>query len=173
MAEGWQQLVVNSEDQQGDPTIGPMHDSATPGPPKIKQKSKPKVADSWEDESISSESSEDEKNENAANNIPSPPAQVVHDDDGPPLVPSAAPYRWSSSSSPSIDVPRKRPEKQTAVASRIISNALGVRTKRTEEQKAYDRAMMENERKRRERERELSKQKQAEEEKAKQAVWES
>ncbi|OJD25350.1 hypothetical protein ACJ73_03275 [Blastomyces percursus] len=66
-----------------------------------------------------------------------------------------------------------RPEKQTAVASRMIAGALGIRApKRTEEQRAYDRAMREKESKRKERERELANMRRMEEEKAKAAVWE-
>ncbi|PGH34753.1 hypothetical protein GX50_02433 [[Emmonsia] crescens] len=67
----------------------------------------------------------------------------------------------------------KRPEKQTAVANRMIAGALGIRApKRTEEQRAYDRAMREKEAKRREREKELENMRRKEEEKAKAAIWE-
>ncbi|ODH38982.1 hypothetical protein ACO22_02073 [Paracoccidioides brasiliensis] len=67
----------------------------------------------------------------------------------------------------------KRPEKQTSVASRMIAGALGIRApKRTEEQKAYDRAMREKEAKRREKEREAENVRRREEKKAKMAIWE-
>jgi hypothetical protein len=54
----------------------------------------------------------------------------------------------------------------------MIASALGVRApKQSEEQKAYDKAMREKERKRRDEEREKERLKQEEADKAKQAVW--
>ncbi|KMU86238.1 hypothetical protein CIHG_04026 [Coccidioides immitis H538.4] len=152
---------------------GSTLNSGAAHPQKPKRKSKSKVADSWEDESVSSEPSEDEKDEKATNATSSPQGQTYHSD-VPSFAASSTP-QWSSPDprNPHSDSPRRRPEKQTAVASRIISSALGVRAKRTEEQKAYDRAMFENERRKRERERELARQRREDEEKAKQAVWES
>lgn len=74
-------------------------------------------------------------------------------------------------SSPEVD--RKRPEKTDAVARRMIASALGVKApKLTDEQKAYDRALREKERKKRELEKEEEKKRQAEAEKAKIAIWE-
>lgn len=68
---------------------------------------------------------------------------------------------------------QKRPEKTDAVARRMIASALGVKVPRqTEEQKAYDKAMREKERKRREEERESERKRLKEVEKAKRAVWE-
>lgn len=70
--------------------------------------------------------------------------------------------------------PRARPEKQTAVASRMIAGALGIRApKRTEEQRAYDRAMKEKEIKRRNKEKEEAARAKEDEERAKAAVWDS
>jgi len=55
----------------------------------------------------------------------------------------------------------------------MIAGALGLRApRRTEEQRAYDRAIQEKEMKKREREREGEKRKKEEEERAKKAVWE-
>ncbi|EEP81084.1 predicted protein [Uncinocarpus reesii 1704] len=143
-----------------------------PGAQKPKQKPKPKVADSWEDASVSS--SEDEEDTYAADTTSLPPQTRAAHNDAPPLAPSSIRSQWSPASAPQgTGSPRSRPEKQTAVASRIISNALGVRTQRTEEQKAYDRAVLESERRKREREREAARQTREAEEKAKQAVWES
>ncbi|KAL2369291.1 hypothetical protein RJZ57_006313 [Blastomyces gilchristii] len=94
-----------------------------------------------------------------------------------PDLPSACnsippPRHAASTPSPPSGMER-RPEKQTAVASRMIAGALGIRApKRTEEQRAYDRAMREKEAKRRERERELANMRRMEEERAKAAVWE-
>lgn len=80
----------------------------------------------------------------------------------------------SSSSSSSRNPPSRRPEKQTAVAGRMIAGALGVRApKKTEEQRAYDRAVKEQEIKRRNREKEEAARAREEEEKAKAAVWDA
>ena len=68
--------------------------------------------------------------------------------------------------------PTVRPEKQIAVAGRLIAGALGVRTpKKTDEQKQYDKAMKENEVKRREKERDTKRREEEELQKAKAAVW--
>ncbi|KAL4790201.1 hypothetical protein BDV19DRAFT_348031 [Aspergillus venezuelensis] len=70
--------------------------------------------------------------------------------------------------------PNRRPEKQTAVAGRLIAGALGIRApKRTEEQRAYDRAVKEQEIKRKNREKEEAAKAREEEEKAKAAVWDA
>lgn len=67
----------------------------------------------------------------------------------------------------------RRPEKHTGVANRMISHALGIRpAKRTEEQRVYDRAVRENERRRIAREREEEAARKAAEEEAKKSVWE-
>jgi len=66
-----------------------------------------------------------------------------------------------------------RPEKTDAVAKRMIAGALGVKApKKTEEQRAYDRAIKEKEMKRRNKEKEDEARKKEEAEKAKAAVWE-
>ncbi|KAL5336916.1 hypothetical protein BJX70DRAFT_258282 [Aspergillus crustosus] len=68
----------------------------------------------------------------------------------------------------------RRPEKQTAVAGRLIAGALGIRApKRTEEQRAYDRSVKEQEIRRRNKEREEAARLKEEEEKAKAAVWDA
>lgn len=67
----------------------------------------------------------------------------------------------------------KRPEKTDAVARRMIASALGVKApKLTDEQKAYERAMRDKERKNRELGKEEERKRQAEAEKAKVAMWE-
>jgi hypothetical protein len=66
-----------------------------------------------------------------------------------------------------------RPEKTTAVAGRMIAGALGVRApKKTEEARAYDKAVKEKELKRREKEREAVNKEEEERRKAREAVWE-
>ena len=67
----------------------------------------------------------------------------------------------------------KRPEKTTAVAGRLIAGALGVRApRRTEEEREFDRAMRDKERKRRAEEREREKREAEEREQRKKAIWE-
>lgn len=101
-----------------------------------------------------------------------------------PKIPSYSAYGSGNSPRPSPSpssgrdrnaaaaAPERRPEKQTAVAGRLIAGALGVRApKRTEEQRAYDRAVLEQESKRRNREKEREAAAREEEEKAKASVW--
>lgn len=66
---------------------------------------------------------------------------------------------------------KKRPEKQTATANRMIAGALGMRTQRTEQQKAYDKSTLANEKRRRDLERAAEAMRKSEAEKAKAAVW--
>ena len=66
-----------------------------------------------------------------------------------------------------------RPEKQTAVAGRLIAGALGVRVPRkTDEQRQYERAVKENEIRRRQKEKDDIKRREEETAKAKAAIWE-
>lgn len=65
-----------------------------------------------------------------------------------------------------------RPEKTDAVAKRLVAGALGVKTpKRSEEQKAYDRAMKEREMRRRNGEKEAKMRVEEESARAKAAIW--
>ncbi|KAK2750327.1 hypothetical protein FQN57_003807 [Myotisia sp. PD_48] len=136
------------------------------------------VAENWEDESVSSsnpsddEIDEEEKEENddaqtslssAVNLSPRSSTSFMgghvrptNDIRAPPPTPAAisrqsttSNFSQGSSSNPNYS---KRPEKQTAVASRMIANSLGVRVNRTEQQKAYDRTVIANEKSRREQE---------------------
>ncbi|KAK0643514.1 hypothetical protein B0T16DRAFT_459651 [Cercophora newfieldiana] len=164
-----------------------------------KTKKAPAVADSWEDEDVSSSSeagsdkeegdfaSDDERDQarkpsrspGQAGTAAPPPTPMS------PTYGSKHPFPASSSGGDSFDLPygtdvggagvpeKKRPEKTDAVARRMIASALGVKVPRmTEEQKKYDQAMREKERRRREEERALQKKKEEEALKAKQAVWE-
>ncbi|KAI0132323.1 hypothetical protein BJ170DRAFT_592286 [Xylariales sp. AK1849] len=139
--------------------------------------SKPKqpVADSWEDDD-SGPSSDDNgdgvstpENKNAPHNtgFQAPPPTPAT-----PTYSSGAP--WQSMTAPdSPESTTKRPEKTDAVARRMIASALGVKApKLTEEQKAYDRALREKERKRRELEKDEERKRAEEAEKAKSAMWE-
>jgi hypothetical protein len=139
------------------------------------KKSKKPVADSWEDEDVTSESDSDEAApDRGSNALPS----------APPPTPISPTYKSDSPWSPMTDVTSafgsngpdstgsRRPEKTDAVARRMIASALGVKApKQTEEQRAYDRAIREQEKKRRDEERATERKRQEEAEKAKSAMW--
>jgi hypothetical protein len=136
-----------------------------------KKKSAP-VADSWEDDIPSSSDGESEP-ENSAEPTPivekessskstKAKAASVAPSDGPD------PYAfYNPTLASSIAPPEKRPEKSMAVVNRIIAGSLGIRVKRTEEQRKFDRDQIENEKRRRDAERT----KKAEEENLKKSVW--
>jgi hypothetical protein len=146
------------------------------------------IADSWEDELSSSASETDEQPEMSATALspssanaegllaplPTPISAVRQQ----PWTPGEVPSHFGSVGSPetsgrdSPGTPQIRPEKQTAVAGRLIAGALGIRPpKRTEEQRAYDRAMKEKEIKRRNRAQEEKHTTKEEEERVKAAIW--
>jgi len=78
----------------------------------------------------------------------------------------------SSSSAAASSGPARRPEKTTAVAGRLIAGALGVKApKKTEEQRAYEKAVKEQELKRREKEKSDAQKQKEDEQKAKKAIW--
>ncbi|KAL8692437.1 MAG: hypothetical protein Q9218_002537 [Villophora microphyllina] len=142
-----------------------------------------RVADSWDDEkeAVSSSASSDSETATPANesSVPGAPPPT-------PISPSArsdgawgdVPSIHSQSAGQShgfspTQSPASRPEKTTATAGRMIAGALGIKApKKSEEERAYERAMREKESKRLSREREERK---AEEEKRSQArrqIWE-
>lgn len=136
---------------------------------KTAKSKKEEVADSWEEEDISSGSdteteTETEKSHSQGTSAPPPtpisPTQYDRD-------PSNS-YRTGSDSSG----PSARPEKTDAVARRMIAGALGLKApKLTEEQKAYQAAIKEKERKRREEQKAAEKAKEEEAAKARAAIW--
>lgn len=164
---------------------------------KAKAKKTEPVADSWEDEDVSSESEpeakpekrskqdsktsgpeleswEDDENNSGEERAPSSPPprnrkpEPSTSTSVPPFLDFAGPGGASSTASSEY----KRPEKTDAVARRMIAGALGLKApKLTEEQKAYDRALREKERKRKEEERERKKRAEEEAAKAKAAIW--
>lgn len=161
--------------------------------PKVKTKKAP-VADSWEDEDLSS-GSEHGQEENYSHHSSDHDELTTRNQAGtsaPPPTPMSPTYGSSrpfpptglalqiadrvpyDAAGPSLSGETKpRPEKTDAVARRMIAGALGLKAPRlTEEQKAYDRAVREKERRRKEEERELQKQREQEALKAKQSVWE-
>jgi hypothetical protein len=142
-----------------------------------KPKGKAHVVDSWDDESVSDLDTEPEDTSGPEkSSVPSAPPPT-------PISPSALPS-WDSG--PGIqnvgyvsaanrsggEEERRRPEKSTAVACRLIAGALGVKApKKTEEQRAYDRAIREQEIKRKNREKAAREREKEEAERAKNAVW--
>jgi len=137
------------------------------------------IAESWEDELSAEEEDDDDARTVSAQLSKDPPKappptlassqRTVEEDFIPPYLPSAGGEPMGRASPTSSD---RRPEKQTAVAGRLIAGALGVRApKKTDEQRAYERAVKEKEIRRRhlEREAELRAKQQAEQAKA--AIW--
>jgi hypothetical protein len=149
------------------------------------------IAESWEDEDLDSDAQ-------TPTEATGPELKQVISNDGPPNPPPptpismtpGSPYDWSAAgvlgggrprrvngSGPGTprsdsDSERKRPEKTTAVAGRMIAASLGIKApKKTEDQRQYERAMKEQEIKRRNREKEEKERERAEDEKAKAAVW--
>jgi len=133
------------------------------------------VVDSWEDDLSSGEDAEKD-DARRGEHIPHAPPPT-------PVSPSSR-ASWSESDSTgpypssrieygeSVTRPSTRPEKQIAVAGRLIAGALGVRApKKTDEQKAYDRAMKEKEVKRRNKEQEAQARAKGDAERAKAAMW--
>jgi hypothetical protein len=151
----------------------------------IASSKKPKatpVADSWEDEDLSGEDTEtDEPSKHKRNTY-----TADDEDDGtaaPPPTPASpsgrypedtfdSPYKSvqpSRERGSGLRTPERRPEKTASVAARMIAGSLGIRApKRTEEQKEFDKAVKEKEKKRRAEEKERLEQ----EEKLKASVWE-
>lgn len=158
-------------------------------------KTKAPVADSWEEDAEESASDSDPSSEQAtasntlshaqsASDYPSAPPPT-------PVSPTAGFPTWESSNLsvagpryPSgvnkesqrnlEDADRRRPEKSTATAGRLIAAGLGVKApKQTEEQKMYERVTKENELTRRKREKEENERRKAEDERAKRDVWNS
>lgn len=161
------------------------------------RKSKKKIADSWDDEpSSSSEDEELPSPENQAQTTTtSPPRQRApspvyeppparrgkHTDHTPEFIldstkyagPSAAFMRGGaalhdSQGFRSSSGEEKRPEKTTAAAKRLIAQGIGVRVKTSAEEREYQKAQVENERRRRSEERRRVE----ESERAKVSVWE-
>lgn len=87
--------------------------------------------------------------------------------------PSSSLSRGSSNSGGSGDTPpERRPDKTTAVASRLIAAGLGQRApKRTPEQREYDQAMKVQEKKKRDKAKAEEEQKRRDTEAAKKAIW--
>lgn len=152
--------------------------SMNPQPLKSSHKKDKPVAESWEDDELELSDSELNSTSN-----PLSPQQSVDYPSAPPPTPISptsfgrdtfvSPYGYSAATDGASDRRREvRPDKTDAVAKRLIAGALGVRApKKTEEQKAYDKALKEKEMKRRNAEKEAAAKAREDAERAKAAVW--
>ncbi|KAJ5731869.1 hypothetical protein N7493_003350 [Penicillium malachiteum] len=149
--------------------------SSVTSAPKPTKKTKEPVADSWEDEADLSGDEPAAVPDLASPSLLSPTLSMEGPLDPPPTpISPQISQTWGGdgAASPAASGSARRPEKQTAVASRLIAGALGIRApKRTEEERAYDRAIKEQEIKRRNREREEAAKAKEKEEKLKMSVW--
>jgi hypothetical protein len=140
-------------------------------------KKKQSVSESWEDEELENSGEESDRplSLQQSADYPSAPPPT-------PISPSTSftretfinPYGYSvdGASDARSERANARPEKTDAVAKRMIAGALGVRApKKTEEQRAYDRAIKEKEMKRRNLEKEAAARAKEEAERQKAAVW--
>ncbi|KAJ5154900.1 uncharacterized protein N7500_010339 [Penicillium coprophilum] len=163
------------------PDVKKLSTAGVTSPPKSNHKIQRKpVADSWEDEAdLSAPEGEDAQlHDEDTTGVLSPIVSAEGPLDPPPTPISpqtSAPWMARAASPASAQgPPTRRPEKQTAVAERMIAGALGIRApKRTEQQRAYDRSVKEQEIRRRNREREEKAKAKEEEEKMKASIWDS
>ncbi|KAI6713050.1 hypothetical protein PZA11_001173 [Diplocarpon coronariae] len=155
-------------------------------PARSSKKPRP-VSESWDDDD-GSETETEAENENPLSPqqshpsappptpiSPSTPLPSSSDDYN--NAPFVHPYGFAESSRGESERERERggvrPEKTDAVAKRMIAGALGVKApKKTEEGRAYERAVRENELRRRKEEKEKEARAREEAEKAKAAIWE-
>ena len=153
------------------------HDPPKKGQPASKTKSSDTVAESWDLDAASSDSDTDTGGVLAAQKSPvpnAPPPTPASPTSALPSWESQDPARFSTRLRDGESEDRQRPEKSTAVAGRLIAAGLGLKAPRkTEDQKAYDKAVRENETERRNKEREEKRKEWEESEKARAAVWES
>lgn len=164
--------MARTENPDIESTLSKLKIDSSKTPTKPKASKKKAVADSWEDEDLSE--SDDEPIEPSIKSPTIPSA--------PPPTPSSASHnlgsQWSglsdrgSASPSSVDSPR-RPEKTDAVARRMIAAGLGLKApKQTEEQKAYQRSIKEQEKRKRDQDREAEQKRIDDAERAKASVWE-
>jgi hypothetical protein len=139
-------------------------------------KKKQPVADSWDDEELESGDDTDQplSHQQSADYPSAPPPTPISPSSSFARQTFITPFGYAIDCESDARSERAslRPEKTDALAKRMIAGALGVKApKKTEEQKAYDRAIKENEIKRRNQEREAAARAKEEAERAKAAVW--
>lgn len=180
-----------------------LHIDMPPRPDNVAAKKKKQaVADSWEDEdddtnspldqssnaqtpTEASDSSFNPKRRTDPALAPPPPTPISPEHNGGHAIDWSTarvlgggrptPYSPSDPSTPSdSDRERRRPEKSTATASRLIAAGLGMKVpKKTEEAKQYERAVRDQEIKRKGKEKEALQREREADEKLKAAVWDS
>ncbi|KAF4991495.1 hypothetical protein FDECE_14025 [Fusarium decemcellulare] len=140
-----------------------------------KKKAKKAVVDSWEDEDVSGSEPEaeaeaefDRPDDLTPSATPAPPPPT-------PMSPASG-SAWTSQADSrgtgDDGDSRRRPEKTDAVARRMIAAGLGLKApKQTDEQRAYQKSIREQEKKRREQERAEEQKRQEDAQKAKAAIW--
>jgi hypothetical protein len=167
-------LLIEKTELESSLTKLSLHPTPSKSSSAFKKKQEP-VAESWEDEELEDSSENTDR--------PISPQQSADYPAAPPPTPISpkshetfiSPYGYGvgMDGASERERPGVRPEKTDAVAKRMIAGALGVRApKKTEEQKAYDRAIKEKEIKRRNAEKEAAAGAKQEAERAKAAVWE-
>ena len=138
---------------------------------------KAKPVESWEDEDV------DSSDVDSGTTTPVRPVTSSDLPGAPPPTPSSPSFRFDGAS---IDYSGKsqglstrgsgedrRPEKSTALASRLIAAGIGQKApRRTQEQREYDQAMKVQEKKRRDKAKAEEERLKAEKERAKRAIWE-
>jgi hypothetical protein len=138
------------------------------------------IVDSWEDDYLSSGDETDRPiSPQTSANYPSAPPPTPINGAGYSPFEDGFEGGWVPGGGSYDDSPRSdrtgsntRPEKTDAVAKRLIAGALGVRApKKTEEQRAYERAIKEKEVKRRNGEKEAKIRAEEEAKRAKAAAW--
>jgi len=138
------------------------------------------IVDSWEDDDLSSGDETDRPiSPQTSANYPSAPPPTPINGAGYSPFEDGFEAGWGPGGGSYDDSPRSdrtgantRPEKTDAVAKRLIAGALGVRApKKTEEQRAYERAIKEKEVKRRNGEKEARIRAEEEAKRAKAAAW--
>ena len=139
-------------------------------------KKKQPVAESWDDEELESGEETDRplSLQQSAPYPNAPPPTPISPSTSFPRDTFITPFGYGIDGASDARGERvgSRPEKTDAVAKRMIAGALGVKApKKTEEQKAYDRAIKEKEIKRRNQEKEAAIRAKAEAERARAAVW--
>lgn len=151
-------------------------------------------ADSWEDEaddSVTTPESSSRPESSAGQPGPPPPTpaspgNALSPVQSPKSMAATSPYQVFPSQGPngqfdpshyrsptrSSGSEERRPEKSTAVASRLIAAGIGAKApRRTKEEREYDQAMRLQEKKKRDQAKEEEERKKKEAEKAKQAIW--
>ncbi|KAK6006525.1 hypothetical protein QM012_006935 [Aureobasidium pullulans] len=168
--------------KESDPELRPKTATRDMAPNRKHNKSTTEVADSWEEEEEASldheaSSTTTDRARPAAEAAPVPKSTYLPPHlkyrSAAPSPPSRSVTPPSRSATPSSSASsERRPEKTNAVAHRLIAGALGVKVpRRTEEQRAYDKAMREQEKRKRDKEREAKKKAEEDAAKAKAAIW--